>query len=656
MRRLLALTLLLVVVAALGVGWQWLSAIPQVRSFPPPLPSVWQPQGPRHTAAGENAVLPWPDTFHTMHVDVANSDELWIAAAPVVEHEWVAESEMYVAEGPTFDNQGNLYFSPINPREDVSLVALDARRGQRRWSIPGRGAGCGAPLVLNDPAVPGRQMIFHSTYTTAMALRPDGSVVWSVPTGLAPPERSAGERDLTHVWGMNYHAQADAVFAVTMDGWVYAHSRRDGTPLLRTPFRLPGAPAASSGQIPAWLAALADRQMDLAFGRPPDGIGLFSTILGVIFGNGVNVANFYAIDPNHGDLFIAATADDAQDGVRDGVSRNGALYRLELHGTAPGDYELAVGDRFVFDGGTGSTPTLSADGQTVVVSDEHGNVIALDRRLRERWRIDLGSQVAASVAVSADNGEMYAVTRFDVVKLIDQGTAATIVWRATLDAYPGFDNVNALTPTITANGIVVGIGAGRHIAGQQLLTKFGMGLLDRDTGQLRSFAEGREESIAVSAVGPDGAIYTAGSPVRRAVARALLGERLPPLVGGIHRYRPRRFDLLALDAMCAAATRAHRVAETPELDDAARRADLLQAEMLRGQAQRALLAAFEQGEISAGHREQVVPLLVAAASRDDAVDERHVRDLLAQACLKMARPPEEPVLDATPGAGYEGRP
>jgi hypothetical protein len=122
---------------------------------------------------------------------------------------------MYVAEGPTYDNQGNLYFSPYNPTEDVSLVSLDRETGKRRWIIPGRGAGGGAPLILNDPDHPGEQLIYHGTYTQVMALRPDGTAVWSVPSGLQLPARREGERDFTHVWGMNYQPQTDAVFGVT---------------------------------------------------------------------------------------------------------------------------------------------------------------------------------------------------------------------------------------------------------------------------------------------------------------------------------------------------------------------------------------------------------------------------------------------------------
>jgi outer membrane protein assembly factor BamB len=611
MKRALLIVIVLVV-AALWAGARWLRAIPEVRAFAAPGRTRWQPSGARRAGGGDDSVIPLPDTFHAMHVGTMNSDEVWSVVAPLFEYEWTAEPEKYVAEGPSFDNQDNLYFSPINPREDVSLIALDRLTGKRRWSIPGRGAGCGAPLILNDPEAPGRQTIFHSTYTTAMALRPDGSMLWSAPTGLRLPQRQAGERDLTHAWGMNYQPQADALFGVTMDGWVYAHDRRTGTPLLRAPWRLPGAPAVISARPPAWVCALADHETDTAFGRPADGLGLFTTIYDVIFGSGVNVANFYAIDSNSGSLYIAATALDEQDGAADGVSHNGALYRIELNGEQPGAYELRIVDTFTFEGGTGSTPTLSADGALVVVSDDNGNVIVLDRRLKERWRINVGSQVAASIAVSADNAELFAVTRYDIIKLIDHGGSGSIAWRATLDAYPGFANFNALTPTITANGILVSIGAGRRIGEQQLMSKFGMGLLDRDSGALRWFAEGREESIAVSAVGPDGAVYTAGSPVRRAFARAVFGAALPPLVGGIHRYRPRRYDLLVRDAACAAAGRAARWLATDSVDAASQRDDVAQIGILLRQASAALAPATQRGELTGERSGEIATSLAAA--------------------------------------------
>lgn len=626
-------------VASGVAGYRWIAATPEARVFASPDRTRWTPAGTRQVETLDSPVLPEPDTFHAMHVDTRNSDEIWSVAAPVVHYEWTAEPELYVAEGPTFDSEGNLYFAPVSAREDVSLVSLDRETGRRRWSIPGRGAGCGAPLVLNDPDDLPHQRIYHSTYTTAMALRSDGSVIWSAPTGLTLPPRKPGERDQTHVWGMSYHPQADAVFGVTMDGFVFAHDRNSGAPLLRAPFRLPGAPAAASGEVPAWLARRANRETDAAFGATADGVGLFTSILDTVFGRAVRVANFYAIDPGSGRIFIAATAPDAQDGATDGVSHNGALYALEVRGERPGGYELEILQSFEFDGGTGSTPTLSAAGDSVIVSDDNGFVIALDRDLRERWRVDVGSQVAASIAVSAENRELYAVTRFDVIKLIDRGDAAEIVWRAKLDAFPGFENFNALTPTVTANGVVVSVGGGRRLGSQQLITKFGMGLLDRETGRLRSFAEGREESIAVSAVGPDGGFYIAGSPLRRTVARALLGDALPPLMGGIQRYRPIRLDLLARDAVCAASQRTARLAEAG-VQTPARGAEARQIRVLLRQAKAAVPAAVIRGDIL-----DPAGVEIAALLREDELDSESLQRLcgrLESISAERDRAPTEP--------------
>jgi hypothetical protein len=632
----IALGLLSGLVAAAIVFWLWLTATPQVRAFPTPPLSQWTPPGVREAGPPPSAVLPAPDAFHTMHVNTVNSDELWTAIAPTFEADWVAETGFYIAEGPTFDNAGNLYFSPSWSPEDVSLVALDRVTGQRRWSIPGKGAGSGAPLVLNDPSHPGQQLIYHSTYTTAMALRPDGSKVWSVPTGLTLPAHVPGQRSQTHMWGMNYMPGADAVVAVSMDGWVTAFDRKTGTPLLSSPFHLPGAPAASlQVRIPKFLTRWANRETAAAFGSTDDGLGLFDTILDVIYGNGVNVANYYAVDPSDDSIVVAATAPDAQDGKTDGVSDNGALYRLRLKPSAQGRPSLFISDQFYFSGGTGSTPTLSANGRYVVVSDDNGNVITLDRNFKELWRVNVGDQVAASVAVAADGNEMYAVTKSDIFKLHNVGTSGRIVWRATLDAYPGFRNFNALTPTIVANGVVISIGAGRQLGPSQIGTQFGMGLLDRETGHLRWFAPGREESIAVTSIGPDGAIYVAHSPVRRAVARGVLGNKLPPLMGGIQRYKPTRYDLFARDAACAAAPLAKRWHATGAEHVNARRDDQAQIALLLRQARQASEEAVKRHEMTPAQLATQSPLWERALAATQQAQSATAVQTIATVCQAL---------------------
>ncbi|MEM6929820.1 MAG: hypothetical protein AAF602_22970, partial [Myxococcota bacterium] len=83
----------------------------------------WAPAGARTVGTTGSEVIPEPNAFHAMHVGPNNSDNIWVAVAPQLELDWVAETSFFVPEGPTYDNQGNLYFSPLFPQENVSLVS-----------------------------------------------------------------------------------------------------------------------------------------------------------------------------------------------------------------------------------------------------------------------------------------------------------------------------------------------------------------------------------------------------------------------------------------------------------------------------------------------------------------------------------------------------
>tara|TARA_R110001592_G_C13189353_1_gene752192 strand:- start:3546 stop:5204 length:1659 start_codon:yes stop_codon:yes gene_type:complete len=495
-----------------------------------------------------------------MHGDIQESDEMWIAAAPSFEFDWLAEPEMFIPEGPTFDNDGHLYFSPLYPKEDVSLVVLDAKTGRRLWSLPGAGGGGGAPLILNDPTRPGRQMVYHATYEQFWATTSDGQIVWQRATGLHEPEVIQGELTPTHQWGVNYVPQADAVIGVTMDAYLIAHDRTTGKQLA-SPFRLPGSPTKPvETTLPKRAIKWGNETSIEAFGAKKNGISHFEDVLQIIYGGRAQISNAYAVDPHSGRIFIAATAPDESDGLIDGMSANGAIYAVELQKT-PAGFSFNVVQRYDFVGGSGSTPAVSQDGKRLMVSDELGNVIALNAQtLEEDWRLNVGDQLAASIAISSDNDELYAVTKTDVFKLIDMGKSAKLVWRASLDAYPDAVNFNALTPTIVANGLLISQGAGVKLGNGQLMAKVGVGLLDRATGELRYFAEGREDSISVTSIGPGGDFYTAGSPIRRMAAKGLYGERIPKIVGGISRYKNTNKPLLAKEAMCSAAFRAANAA------------------------------------------------------------------------------------------------
>jgi len=583
----LAIFVVVVTVVAL-IAWQLFTAAPIARIIPDDGGTQWRPQG-NPTVGKIDEHMATPITFRTMHVGLNNSDQLWTATAPEQELAWVAEEDMYIPEGPTLDNLGQIYFSPLYPQEDISLVSLDGETGRRLWTLPHHGdnAGSGAPLILDTPDLDNQQTIYHATYHRAWAVTPQGNVLWQRPTGLT----YSGD-EIPHAWGVNYVPQFDALTVVTGDGKIAVLARTTGEQLLTSAFELPGLPTPDEARhMPSkWLMQRGDQLAEQRFGEMPMQDGLFSAMLRIIYGGGYEVSNFYAVDPNTGRLFVAATAPDETDGSRDGVSANGAIYALDL--VTEGDkLSLAIAARYDFDGGTGSTPTVSNDGQRLYITDENGNVMAIDRDLNEIWRINVGEQVAASVAVSADNHELYVITRKDILKLWDKGDHAENAWRAQLDVYPRHSNVNTLTPTITANGIAVAIGASRELGANSLLMENGFGLLDRDTGKVRGYVQGIEEGIAVTVVAPDGGFAIAHSPVRRLGSAAIFGDTISPISGGIGRYKPSNYKRLAREASCAAANIAARSTAqqgSPAYEAAAQQWDDNQIQALMVQAAQAL--------------------------------------------------------------------
>ena len=574
--------------------------------FGPPGKTQWKPVGPRVAGQHSYDIIPEPDTWNAIHVNAANSDTVWGVAAPMFELDWVAEPAYFVGNGPLLDNQGNLYFSPqFYHGERVVLVSLDGQTGQRRWTIPADDdiQASSPAFILNDPENPGAQIIYIIGYNRLMALRPDGSTIWSKDTGLSIYAEELSNKAKGKFHSFNYHPATDSLVSVTKAGALFAFSRKTGE-LIAPIGQIPGAPAISGNgtNIPDFVLNKVDPLMDEAFGKTDEGLSLFSSAVNYIYGGGGIVTNFFSIDADTSRIYMAATAEDAADGTEDGRSELGAIYALDLVDDGKGRFEFQVLNRKTFQGGTGSTPALSADGHRLYVSDNHGHVIALDTELAEVWRLDVGEPLVGSITVSADNNELYAVTASDVIQLIDNGDHGSRAWTAELAGFDGYANVdvqsNGLTATATANGVVIMIGGGKKLLGKTLMLHVGMGLLDRETGKLRYFTEGREDSLAMSVVAADGSIYVAHSPLRRAVGKAIYPELTPHVTGGIARYKPIRLDLLVRDATCAAEARAANASTLNQIAElAAINTDIRQIKVLIKQASNAITKAVSDGDM-----------------------------------------------------------
>lgn len=572
-----------------------------------PEKTQWKPVGARSAGQYNYDVIPEPDTFNAIHVNGANSDSVWVAAAPMFQLDWVAESAYFVGNGPLVDNQGNLYFSPqFYHGERVVLVSLDGKTGERRWTIPADDniQASSPAFILNDPENPGSQIIYIVGFNRVMALRPDGEVIWSKATGLSIPTSQYSNKSKGKFHSLNYHPATDSLVSITKAGALFAFSRKNGD-LIAPIGQIPGAPAISSKgtKIPQFVLNKVDPLMDQAFGKTDEGLSLFSSAVNYIYGSGGIVTNFFSIDPGSSRIYIAATADDAEDGTADGRSEIGAIYALDLVDDGSGGVVFEILNRKTFQGGTGSTPALSADGYRLYVSDNEGHVISLDSDLVEVWRLDVGEPLVGSITVSPDNNELYAVTASDVIQIIDKGDSGSMSWTAELTGFDGYANVdvqsNALTATVTANGVVIMIGGGKTLLGKTLMLHMGMGLLDRETGKLRYFAEGREDSLAMSVVAADGSIYVAHSPLRRAVGKAMYPELTADITGGIARFKPIRLDLLVRDAICAAEARgANATKLNPTTELAAINTDVRQIKVLIKQASGAISMAVSDGDMT----------------------------------------------------------
>lgn len=587
---------------------------PPMKNHSLPGLSSWSPQG-APTVASNTEDFASPAAFRTLHANSYNADEVWLAYAPAFEQGWVAETHLYVPEGPTFDEQGNIYFSPLLPPEDVLLVSLDPDTGARRWAIQGKREGSGgAPLVMQDAQNPGQQVIYSGSYERILAVTTDGQVLWDKPTGLTATGDSSALL-ATHNYGVNFLPQHNALISITGDGHLIALDRSTGEPLAPTAL-IPGAPAETSSamKLPASVIARADALLAPLFdpdvAADADG-HLFATLAKALLGDAAVVSNYFAVDPNTGTIWIASTAPDQTDGITDGVAAYGALYAYQLQ-PAGDSHVLQEQCHAYFPGGSASTPTLSADGQRIYIGDSYRSILALDTRCQPIWSLDVGSQVVGSLAVSQDNHEIYAATGMNVIKVIDEGSQGKQAWKASMDMFEtkiGQTSGNLNIAGIGANGIMVHVGSGYALKGQLLPLSMGVAMLDRDTGKVRYAAQGLEETVSVMSSNEDGALYLGHSPFRHALALALTNKKTQ-LLGGIGQYRAKNTELLVRDASCAAATRLqnqlHNAFSTAE-----QRANQQQITLLGQQA----LKAVSTATLEAGAREQIAQSLTSASEQ-----------------------------------------
>jgi outer membrane protein assembly factor BamB len=574
--------------------------------------------------------------FRRAHADLESSNEVELAYPPVFARTWTAEPQLYQVTTPAFDGAGNLYMMPLLPHEPILMLSLDPSTGARRFVVPreptDRGGGA-VPVVLRDPET-GTDVVYVHRYDRMLAVRTDGTTVWSMPTGL-PPSASSDATPIGLAWVPN----ADAIVGLTRDGFVVLLDRRTGAQLLAAPLSLPGERTPPTG--PAIPQAVLDGAQALlaplvAF---PDGFSL-GDLIEVLLGGNSEVANNLSVDPRTNRLWIAASARDAEDGTVDGVSELGAIYRYDV--VPDGDaWRLEEVCHHNFPGGSASTPTLGQNGTRIYLGDAVGALIALEAEdCSEAWTVPLDSQIFGSVAAASDGRGVYAASAAGIFQVFDDGDAGRRGWSAVLDLYdvppslPGYGGMNLLLTGVGANGLLIQAGFGLLTGVQSLPVQTGIVHVDRLTGEPRWFAPGLEESLGAMSTGPDGALYLPQAPLRRAFSLSL-GLSSEPLRGGVSKWASTRGDLLARDAACAAAARSGNAATLREECPDSAAADVTQVDALRAQMESAAAAALAAGDLGRKTERRVRQLGRKVAFEDEPESAKEVTRYHHRAARKL---------------------
>ncbi|MBX3504717.1 MAG: PQQ-binding-like beta-propeller repeat protein [Parvibaculum sp.] len=584
-----------------------------------PLPAVgdWRPAGNRHPAPAGMEGAP-AGGWRERHGDGRNSDEILIAGAPTFNAaRIIAPHDLYFS-AVSFDKASNIYAAPSLSADGTLLQSYDIETGTLRWRIATEGSvpAGGVPIVLEFDGV---ETVYQMSHDEVIALTIDGEILWRKPTGL--PQ---GESDIRLMWGPSYNPKLDIVTGISGHGDFVAFDRSTGTLLTPNTQRLPGAASATreAGLPPVLLEQMAGK-LSAILNRTITATQI-EQVFRVVQGDGINIANYHSIDPATGRMWISATAPDEADGSADGVSEFGALYGVDVERLPSGQIGISVGCAAYFDGGSASTPGVSADGERIYVADGLRHLLAYDRDCRKLWSIDTDAQIVASPSVAADNGEIYVITATSLLKIVDEGASAAVRWSAKFDMYEaGFPlaQKNLLTAAIAANGIYAQAGVGvMTMPGSErpgfLPLRRGGARIDRETGDLLWYAESTGDSVAVTEIAPNGALVIPQSPLRSVLAALAFPAQAGELTGGIAVFDVADHMLLARDAACAAASYGERARAEK---DALSESYLEHMDLLVAQARQAASRAGGEAErIAGGLRAGGVAEACAALSRKTA--------------------------------------
>lgn len=310
--------------------------------------------------------------WSAVHADAANSDYHPHPGPGRLALAWSRRFGGMINLGPTSDDRGRLYVTTSGP--GCRLHALDRATGETVWcsAAPDRLAVASSPLIDRDG------VLYLGDGRAMHAFDPAGRSLWRTPiTGVA-------------LWAQ-FTPAGDLLF-VTHVGVVYLLDRETGATRAPPLFLVPDARFNPADGARACMR-----------GEP-----------------GCPAANTPAMDLRTGRFFFTFWAPGA---ARAGVRA------MRVVGGPPGVVPEWVND--ALPGGSASSPTLSADGSRLYVTDNAGGLHALAAATGDiLWSVDIGSATSGSVSVSPEGLIMPAGGATAALMAVqDRGSFGEVIWR-----------------------------------------------------------------------------------------------------------------------------------------------------------------------------------------------------------------------------------
>lgn len=374
LRRLIALAVVSTVLAACSGGGEPSTPSDNTRpaaTIPPNTPTPTAPPTP---------ASPYAPGWSAIHADAANSDYSSVRVAEALEVAWhrsfdgaikLGELEWTINVGPTIGPDGLLYLTTTVP--GCHLQALDTETGQTAWCS----AEVGLQAVISSALIDNAGTLYLADAEAMHAFDATGALVWETPIVGVP-------------LSAQFTPRGRVVF-ITHVGIAYVLDPDTGEPVMPPHELVPGA---------TW-----------------DGVGgLWDCARGL---EGCPSANTIAIDHAAGRVFFTFWEPGAaQAGLR----------AMRLAETPSGASLTPLWENDSLPGGSASSPTLSADGSRVYVTDNVDSIHALDAATGEVvWSCAFGAASGGSVSVSPDGVIMAAGGDLQAIR--DDGDHATLLWR-----------------------------------------------------------------------------------------------------------------------------------------------------------------------------------------------------------------------------------